>query len=282
MEAGIDQVGVRGLSAFVAAHPRLLVLTGAGCSTESGIPDYRDARGEWKRSPPVQYQDFMLSELARRRYWARSMLGYPLMAAAKPNAAHHWLVRMEQAQRIELLVTQNVDGLHQRAGSERVVDLHGSIDRVLCVACGARLQRGLLQQRLQSLNPRWQNVAAEMGPDGDAELRGDLTGFRLPGCDVCGGLLKPDVVFFGENVPRPRVESVMSALSRADAVLVLGSSLKLFSGYRFCREAHRLGVPMAAVNLGLTRADDLLALKVEAPCAEVCTALLANLDEGAA
>jgi len=271
------------LRAFVDAHPRLLVLTGAGCSTESGIPDYRDALGAWKRSPPVQYQDFMGSEQARRRYWSRSMLGFPLMDAARPNAAHRWLASLEAAGRMELLVTQNVDGLHELAGSRQVVDLHGRIHRVLCTFCGMRIERSLLQRRLESLNPGFSELRAGIGPDGDADLDTvELDGFRLPSCDVCGGILKPDVVFFGENVPRPRVDRVFAAIERADALLVLGSSLKVYSGYRFCREAARLGVPMAAVNLGVTRADESLLLKVEAPCAALCAALAESGDHWAA
>lgn len=265
------------LRAFVDAHPRLVILTGAGCSTESGIPDYRDALGDWKRSPPVQYQDFMDSEQARRRYWSRSMLGFPLMDAAKPNAAHRWLADLESAGRMELLITQNVDGLHQRAGSRQVVDLHGRIHQVLCTDCGMRLERSLLQQRLESLNPGLPQLRAAIGPDGDADLDDvELSGFRLPSCDVCGGILKPDVVFFGENVPRPRVDQGFSAIGRADAMLVLGSSLKLYSGFRFCREAARAGLPIAAVNLGVTRADESLSMKVEAPCAALFAALVAS------
>lgn len=271
------------LRTFIDAHPRLLVLTGAGCSTESGIPDYRDALGAWKRTPPVQYQDFMGSEQARRRYWSRSMLGFPLMAAARPNAAHRWIAGLETAGRLELLVTQNVDGLHQLAGSREVVDLHGRIHQVLCMSCGMRIERSLLQQRLESLNPELRQQRAAIGPDGDADLDDvELAGFRLPSCDVCGGILKPDVVFFGENVPRSRVDRTYAAIGRADALLVLGSSLKLFSGFRFCREAVRLGVPMAAVNLGVTRADESLHMKVEAPCAALCAAMAESGDHWAA
>lgn len=274
---------VQRLRSFVDAHPRLLILTGAGCSTESGIPDYRDAFGAWKRSPPVQYQDFMTSELARRRYWSRSMVGFPLMDAARPNAAHAWIASLEVARRMELLVTQNVDGLHQRAGSQQIVDLHGRIHDVVCTSCGMHLERGLLQQRLESLNPGIRGLRAAIGADGDAMLdEVDLGGFRLPSCDVCGGILKPDVVFFGENVPRPRVDRVFAAIESADALLVLGSSLKLFSGFRFCREAVRRGLPMAAVNLGMTRADEWLELKVEAPCAAICAALVSLGDHWAA
>ncbi|MCC5886883.1 MAG: NAD-dependent protein deacetylase [Gammaproteobacteria bacterium] len=271
------------LRAFVDAHPRLVILTGAGCSTESGIPDYRDALGAWKRSPPVQFQDFMSSEQARRRYWSRSMLGFPLMDAARPNAAHGWVASLQQAGRVQLLVTQNVDGLHQRAGSRQVVDLHGRIHQVLCMSCGMRLERRLLQERLESLNPEVQRLSATIGADGDADLNDvELDGFRLPSCDSCGGILKPDVVFFGENVPRPRVDQVFAAIRSADALLVLGSSLKLYSGFRFCREAAQRALPVAAVNLGVTRADDLLTLKLEAPCAAVCAALTDSGDHWAA
>ncbi len=276
MEQELDvALAAEQLGAFVQQHPRLVVLTGAGCSTESGIPDYRDAGGAWKRPPPVQFQDFMRSDHARRRYWARSMLGYPLMAAAQPNAAHRWLAALEARQQLTLLITQNVDGLHQQAGSRSVIDLHGRIHQVLCTACGVRLSRDLLQHRLESLNPWLRRVDAEIGPDGDADIEDvPLDAFRLPRCDVCGGVLKPDVVFFGENVPRPRVEQAFTALRGADALLVLGSSLKVFSGYRFCREAERLGLPIAAVNLGATRADASLSLKIEAPCAALCEALV--------
>lgn len=263
------------LAAFLRRYPRLVLLTGAGCSTESGIPDYRDAEGAWKRPPPVQFQDFMRSEHARRRYWARSMLGFPLMAAARPNAAHHWLAELERQGRVPLLITQNVDGLHQQAGQRAVVDLHGRIRSVLCTDCGVRLSRVLLQQRLESLNPWVLGLDAAIGPDGDADFeQASLEAFRVPACDVCGGILKPDVVFFGENVPRPRVARGMAMLKEVDALLLMGSSLKLFSGYRFCREAQRLGLPMAAVNLGRTRVDDMLDVKVEAPCAALCATLL--------
>ncbi len=279
MNANVDDSGpAAALSAFLRQHPKLLLLTGAGCSTESGIPDYRDVDGAWKRPQPVQFQDFMRSEHARRRYWARSMLGYPLMAAAQPNAAHRWLADLERQGRVELLITQNVDGLHQQAGQRAVVDLHGRIAQVLCTACGVRLSRDLLQTRVESLNPWIRELGAAIGPDGDADIEHvSLESFRVPACDVCGGILKPDVVFFGENVPRQRVERSMAALEQVDALLVMGSSLKLFSGYRFCREAKRLGLPMAAVNLGRTRIDDMLDVKVEAPCGELCATMLSGV-----
>ena len=270
---------VEAFSAFIDQHPRLVVLTGAGCSTESGIPDYRDTDGAWKRRQPVQFQDFIRNEHGRRRYWARSMLGYPLMARAAPNATHRWLAAHEAAGGIGLLVTQNVDGLHARAGSRALIDLHGSIHDVVCLECSASMPRASLQQRLEVLNPDHarSDVAADgMAPDGDADLDdAPLIDFRVPDCAQCAGMLKPDVVFFGESVPRDRVERTRAALADADALLVLGSSLMVFSGYRFCRDAARLGLPMASVNLGRTRADDLLALRLQVPCG----ALFSRLEE---
>lgn len=264
---------VEAFRAFVTHHPRLVVLTGAGCSTESGIPDYRDVDGAWKRRQPVQFQDFIRSEHGRRRYWARSMRGFPLMARAQPNATHRWLAAHEAAGGVELLVTQNVDGLHARAGSRALIDLHGSIHDVVCLECATPVPRTALQERLEALNPDHApgvdgaGGADGMAPDGDADLDdAPLTGFRVPDCARCAGMLKPDVVFFGESVPRDRVDRTRAALARADALLVLGSSLMVFSGFRFCRDAAQLGLPMASVNLGRTRADDLLALRLQVSC----------------
>lgn len=258
------------LDAFVRDHPRLFVLTGAGCSTGSGIPDYRDAAGAWKRQPPVQHQAFVSDMRVRARYWARSMAGWPHIATAQPNAAHRALARLERDGRVAQLVTQNVDRLHQRAGSRAVIDLHGRIDRVVCLDCGARAPRAALQQRLVHANPRFAGNVAAIAPDGDADLEAqDFSRFVVPACEACGqGVLKPDVVFFGANVPDERVETAMAALQRADAMLVVGSSLMVWSGYRFARRAAELGKPVAALNRGVTRADPLLALKVDADCAE--------------
>lgn len=250
---------------FVAKYPRLLVITGAGCSTAAGIPDYRDENGAWKRQEPMRYQLFVESGQARQRYWARSMLGWRTMAHAQPTAAHHALTQLERAGRINLLVTQNVDGLHQAAGSLAVVDLHGRIDTVCCLGCGVRSPRRELQQELMTRNPDWLALDARSLPDGDADLESfDFAAFDVPVCPHCGGLLKPDVVFFGESVPRDRVAAVRAALAQADAVLVAGSSLMVYSGYRFVEEAVAVGKPVAAVNRGRTRADPVLALKVEA------------------
>ena len=264
------------LRRFVEGHQRLFVLTGAGCSTDSGIPDYRDADGAWKRSPPVQFAAFSAEPVVRQRYWARSLVGWRHFGHAEPNATHRALARLEVAGRVDLLVTQNVDGLHQRAGSARVVDLHGRLDTVRCMACGETLPRAGLQSQLVAMNPGWLERTARVGPDGDVDLEaGDFETFRVPDCARCGGLLKPDVVFFGEAVPRERVEAAYEGVRRADALLVVGSSLMVYSGYRFVQAAAEAGKPIAAVNLGRTRADPLLTLKVDARCAEALAFLMA-------
>ncbi|WP_300616510.1 NAD-dependent protein deacetylase [Dokdonella sp.] len=256
------------LAGFLARHPRLFVLTGAGCSTASGIPDYRDLEGGWKRPPPVTYQAFTGDARTRARYWARSLVGWRRFGSARPNATHVALARLEAAGRIEALLTQNVDGLHQAAGSRTVIDLHGRLDEVRCLGCERRLPREAFQRELERRNPAWVSLDAVDAPDGDADLDGlDFAAFDVPSCAACGGLLKPDVVFFGENVPRDRVERAQAHLVASDAMLVVGSSLMVFSGFRFAREAARLGKPIAAINLGRTRADDLLTLKIEADCA---------------
>ncbi|RYY72938.1 MAG: NAD-dependent protein deacetylase [Comamonadaceae bacterium] len=266
------------LADFVQRHPRLFVLTGAGVSTESGIPDYRDANGDWKRTPPVTYQAFMGSEATRQRYWARSMIGWRVMGRARPGPAHQALAQLEQDGRVSLLLTQNVDGLHQAAGSRRTVDLHGRIDTVRCMACEARSTRADLQSRLLALNPAWAALSADVAPDGDADLEhSDFGSFQIPACIQCGGVLKPDVVFFGESVPRERVHAAMSVLQGSDAVLVAGSSLMVYSGFRFVQAAAAAGKPIAAINLGRTRADELLTLKVPMPCGEALAALAATL-----
>jgi NAD-dependent SIR2 family protein deacetylase len=265
------------LREFVASHPRLFVLTGAGCSTSSGIPDYRDADGGWKRAQPVTFQAFTGEAATRRRYWARSLAGWPRFAAARANATHHALAALEDEGRIEMLVTQNVDGLHQQAGSRAVVDLHGRLDEVVCQGCGTRLPRGVFQDDLLACNPGWEQHVAEVAPDGDADLEGvDFSTFQVPDCTHCGGLLKPDVVFYGESVPRARVEAAVAALHRSDALLVVGSSLMVYSGFRFARMAAETGIPIAAINLGRTRADDLLALKLSADCGHVLALVAAT------
>ena len=263
------------LQDFVDRHRRLFVLTGAGCSTQSGIPDYRDVDGNWKRPPPVTYQNFMGKHATRQRYWARSLIGWRTFGRSKPNGVHASLARLEARDRSELLLTQNVDRLHQAAGSTRVIDLHGRLDVVRCMGCGDTSPREAFQERLTRLNDGWTRLDAADAPDGDADLDGiDFSGFAVPACTACGGVLKPDVVFFGENVPKDRVEAAFAALERADAMLIVGSSLMVYSGYRFVQAAARAAKPMAAVNLGRTRADALLTLKVEQPCADALAFLL--------
>lgn len=260
-------------------HARLFVLTGAGISTDSGIPSYRNADGVWQRSPPVLLNDFLRSESTRQRYWARSMMGWPMVAKARPNAAHSALACLEVEGCFEQLVTQNVDGLHQRAGSENVIELHGNLAVVFCLDCGARHSRAAIQHALETQNPWLHDALTTTAPDGEAKLqRVDPTAFRVPSCSYCGGVLKPDVVFFGEGVPRERVASASLALERADAMLVIGSSLMVYSGYRFCEQAHAMGKPIAAINLGRTRADHLLALKVERSCSDALGSLVGRLS----
>jgi len=267
-QPSLDTTADDRLREFIDAHPRLFVLTGAGISTDSGIPDYRDDQGAWKRSPPMTLQAFMSGPPARARYWARGMIGWRHFATVQPNLAHHALAAMERRGRVELLLTQNVDGLHEAAGSLNTVDLHGRLDRVRCMQCGDITSREAMQRRLEDDNPAWLSMQATVAPDGDADLDEDFSTFTIPPCTVCGGILKPDVVFFGENVPRARVDTAWAHLGRADAMLVVGSSLMVYSGYRFVLEASRRNLPIASINLGVTRADDLLTLKIERSCAE--------------
>lgn len=263
------------LEDFIGRHRRLFVLTGAGCSTNSGIPDYRDRDGNWKRTQPVTYQSFMGEAATRRRYWARSLIGWQRFGQAAPNATHHALARLEAQGGCRLLVTQNVDRLHQAAGHRAVVDLHGRLDRVRCMGCGATMARQAFQDELAAANPDWLALDAATAPDGDADLDCvDFSCFEVPACRACGGLLKPDVVFFGETVPRDVVAQAQAALAEADAMLIVGSSLMVYSGFRFVRSASERQLPIAAVNLGRTRADDLLTLKVEAPCERALAFLL--------
>jgi NAD-dependent SIR2 family protein deacetylase len=258
---------------FLDDHPRLAVLTGAGVSTGSGIPDYRDERGDWKRARPVEFQPFMTRPEVRQRYWARSTVGWPIISEAQPNEAHRALARLEERGHVSLLITQNVDGLHERAGSRNVIDLHGNLQRVRCMQCGHVLARTEMQRRLLARNPAWAEVQARVAPDGDVDIERDHGDFVVPACELCGGVLKPDVVFFGESVPRERVTRAFDGVARADALLVVGSSLMVFSGYRFAEAASAAGKPIAAVNLGRTRADHLLALKISEPCEVVLSAV---------
>jgi NAD-dependent SIR2 family protein deacetylase len=263
------------LQDFVDRYPRLFVLTGAGCSTNSGIPDYRDSNGNWKRQQPVTYQDFIGEEATRRRYWARSLIGWRRFGRARPNDAHRALARLEAMGKCELVLTQNVDRLHQAAGNSRVIDLHGRLDLVRCMCRGRRVTREELQGELGRLNAPWLDLDAEDAPDGDADLEAqDFSSFSVPACQHCEGMLKPDVVFFGESVPRDLVDAAARHLQQSDAMLIVGSSLMVYSGFRFVQMASRAGMPIAAVNLGRTRADELLALKVEQSCESALAYLL--------
>jgi len=268
------------LTEVLARHRRWFILTGAGCSTLSGIPAYRDETGAWKHKAPIQYRDFVGSEALRRRYWARSFVGFERVQRAEPNTAHRALAQLERLGRARLLVTQNVDGLHQKAGSNTVIDLHGQIAHVECLACRERFERAPMQAQLLELNP-WLSSASSIGttPDGDAELApGTWEAMVVPGCQRCGGVLKPAVVFYGENVPRSRVDAAYAALSVSDALLVVGSSLMVFSGYRFARRAVDLGKPVVVVNSGTTRADPLALLKLSGECGALLHAALEQLQ----
>ncbi|MDE0693445.1 MAG: NAD-dependent protein deacetylase [Gammaproteobacteria bacterium] len=266
------------LADFAARHAPLFVISGAGCSTESGIFDYRGRDGQWKRKPPVQYDQFIRSEAARQRYWARSHVGWQRFHAARPNPAHLALAALERAGVVGIVVTQNVDGLHQAAGHERVIDLHGRLDAVICTACGRRTARADVAAWLDWNNPGFETPEHSLAPDGDADFEGvDLTGFRVPCCDRCGGVVKPDVVFFGENVPRARVDAAFDALAQSGGVLICGSSVMVQSSFRFCRRAEAMHLPVAALNQGVTRADAMLSLKVEARCGPTLAALAAGL-----
>lgn len=273
------QTNLSAMIKFLAENPRLLIITGAGLSASSGIPTYRDKDGNWLRREPIQHQQFIQHESERKRYWARSLLGWKLVSSAKPNIAHRVLAAWEQDGRTESLVTQNVDGLHRRAGSNNVLDLHGRLDRVQCLSCYHISRREALQGQLIESNPElWQYVKTaglSAGPDGDANVDDwDMETVTCPACPKCGdNILKPSVVFYGGTVPKARVELVKLAIQRADALLIIGSSLQVFSAYRFCKYAHEHSKPIAAINRGKTRADDLLSVKLESEISSAMRAL---------
>ena len=263
---------------FIQARAPLMVLTGAGCSTASGIPEYRDDEGEWKHRKPVQFQDFCRDQLTRQRYWARSLLGWPRLVQAQANDAHLALARLEQAGFVRQLVTQNVDGLHQKAGSKNVIDLHGQLESVTCLSCETSYPRSQVQNALRRANPAFREKPVGTAPDGDALLENfDFSSFELYDCPTCSGILKPDVVFFGESVPRQRVEAAMRSLDDSRGLLVIGSSLMVYSGYRFCKAAIDKGKHLCALNRGRTRADTELDLKIEDDCVEILNLSIALL-----
>jgi NAD-dependent SIR2 family protein deacetylase len=260
--------------ADVLGERRWLVLTGAGVSTDSGIPDYRGA-GAPVRTPMTMAQ-FRSGHAARQRYWARSYLGWASMGSAEPNATHRILAALEADGRLTGLITQNVDGLHTAAGHRDLVELHGRIDRVVCLDCGDLSDRASLQQRLTVLNRGFGATGVRVLPDGDVDLE-STEAFVVAACEACGGELKPDVVFFGESVPPERVATCTALVESAEALVVLGSSLHVFSGRRFVKQAHARGIPVVIVNRGETRADPLATLKVDGGCAETLATLLADL-----
>jgi NAD-dependent SIR2 family protein deacetylase len=282
MRRAVSLAVIDALAELLASARRLVVLTGAGCSTESGIPDYRSPGGAWTRHKPIYYSAFVRSEEVRRFYWARSFRGWPRFAAARPNDAHRALAQLEADGRVHFLITQNVDDLHAEAGSRRVVQLHGRNRLVVCLDCGCEFPRADVQDRVGALNAEWLARApwahlrgdeADFAPDGDADVaREAVAGFVVPPCERCGGVLKPAVVFFGETVPAGKVAVAMEHVDEADALLVAGSSLTVWSGFRFVKRAAERGVPIAIVNVGPTRGDELASLKIDAKCGPTLSA----------
>jgi NAD-dependent SIR2 family protein deacetylase len=257
------------------------VLTGAGLSTESGIPDYRGATGSLRRHTPMTYQDFVASAAGRQRYWARSYLGWRTITDAQPNPGHYAVAALESAGYVSGVITQNVDGLHRAAGSPDAIELHGGLERVICLGCGADSTREELDERLHAANPGFRDrvESTHINPDGDVELDDTLVaGFRIASCTDCGtGILKPDVVFFGENVPRPRVQQCYDLIDRSTALLVLGSSLTVMSGLRFVRYAAKAYKPVAIINQGQTRGDAHAAVHADLPLGPALTQLAERL-----
>ncbi len=275
MERPAPDSSVEALAALVR-NKRLAVLSGAGLSTESGIPDYRGPASAARRARPVSYREFVGDPRARERYWARSAIGWPRVYAARPNVGHLALARMEHAGALQGIITQNVDGLHQAAGSTQVLELHGSLGRAVCLSCGTVEARGVLQGRILGQNPGWAEGefrSATALPDGDVTTEPPAGSFHVPACEACGGILKPDVVFFGESVPRSCVAAAFAMLEESQALLVTGSSLTVYSGFRFVRRSADDGKPVAIVNQGPTRGDALAALRLDAPLGKALSAL---------
>ncbi|MBT5578466.1 MAG: NAD-dependent protein deacetylase [Porticoccaceae bacterium] len=254
-----------------------LVLTGAGVSAESGVPTYRNSEGLWQRKQPVTHQQFMTEHRARQRFWLRNMLGWRFMTEAQPNSAHNALVELEKIGVLSCLVTQNVDGLHQRAGSQKVIDLHGRVDTLSCMSCGIQYPRAPMQMWLETHNAKYTELIATIAPDGDADIDYiDYSDMLTPDCEHCGGIVKPDAVFFGDSIPKERVARAQSSLQQAGGLLVVGSSLAVYSGYRFCLWAEQQGKPIIILNEGKTRADELATFKLSQPCAAVLQRWLAS------
>ncbi|HET9621884.1 MAG TPA: NAD-dependent protein deacetylase [Kofleriaceae bacterium] len=281
MDPGADPSPDLAVLASLVRGRRIVALTGAGCSTESGIPDYRGPDAPPRTRPPIQHHDFMQQAEIRRRYWARSTLGWSLFAGAAPNAAHTALAALEGAGTLAGVITQNVDSLHGAAGSRAVVELHGALARVRCLTCGELTTRDELQGRLLAANPGWLARAqgAAIAPDGDSELPEALVaGFTVVACVACDGALMPDVVFFGGTVPRPTLDAAWQLFDRGEVLLVVGSSLTVFSGYRFVRRAAERGIPVAIVNRGPTRGDDYARVRIDARAGTALPALVRVLS----
>jgi len=274
---GANLNSISDLSSFIKSNPDLFVITGAGVSHSSGIPTYRDDAGSWKSQNPIQHGAFLKDESVRKRYWARSFIGWPNVASAKPNQAHHSLVDLEIKGYIGTLVTQNVDRLHQRAGHHQVVDLHGRLDQVICMDCGKLTCRQELQKWLHENNTQFKKrdaVPVAVLPDGDAEIEGVIEqGMKVPTCVSCSGLLKPNVVFYGSTVKKEVVQKLNDRLLKADALLVIGTSLMVYSSFRFCKLASQNNIPIICINQGQTRADELFSLKIVGECSDTLSKL---------
>lgn len=276
----VDDGAAIELLADLVADGEVAVLTGAGLSTESGIPDYRGPTGAARPATPMTYQTFTRDPSARRRYWARSHLGWRTIARAQPNDGHRAVAELERRGLLSGIVTQNVDGLHSAAGARDVVELHGNLDRVVCLDCRRLSPREELDQRLRAANPGWQARVTAINPDGDVELEdAALEQFVVVPCSSCGGVLKPDVVFFGETVPRERVDASYALVESSSLLLVLGSSLTVMSGRRFVLRAAKLGIPVAIVNQGVTRGDEFASVKLDLALGRALTDVLALLDQ---
>jgi len=253
-----DSSDLQHLRDFLEEKRNLVVLSGAGISAASGIPTYRDKAGNWKRSNPIQHQDFISRKSARQRYWLRSYSGWTAVASAVPSPSHHAIAELERREIVKMVVTQNVDRLHQYAGSRNVIDLHGRLDEVICMSCLEVTPRHTLQSKLRLLNPSF-SQQGEIAPDGDADVAEDsVSCVAIPQCENCGGILKPNVVFFGDNVNKSIVQRVYDGIDNSDGLLIVGTSLKVFSGYRFCRYAAQQRKPIASINPGLSRGDELI------------------------
>jgi len=272
-----EQPAFKDLLALVKRY-RVCVLTGAGVSTRSGIPDYRSPEQLQRKRKPIEYQPFITQAAMRERYWSRSMNGWPHFSSTQPNDAHRALAQLEKAGEIQGIITQNVDRLHHKAGSQRVVELHGALSEACCLSCGTLEARDALQTRLTVLNPNWLNQPTMLAPDGDADLPESPTEpFILPTCLECEGMLKPNVVLFGESVDKGVLQKAWDVFDESDMLLVVGSSLTVYSGFRFARKAAQRGMPIAIINIGATRADDLTTLHLETEAGETLQALSKSL-----